>query len=58
MNIRDDIYFQTKEGEYNIYGGRKLVAEDIKWTYDRLLGTGSGYTEPFAGMVNWPTPSI
>lgn len=53
VNIRDDIYFQTKEGDYNIYGGRKLVADDIKWSYDRLLGTGSGYTEPYPGMVDW-----
>ncbi len=53
VNIRDDICFQTKEGDYNIYGGRKLVAEDIKWSYDRLLGTGSGFTEPYPGMVDW-----
>lgn len=44
VNIRDDIYFQTKDGEYDIYGGRNLVAEDVKYSYDRLTGKGSGFT--------------
>lgn len=45
VNIRDDIYFQTKDGEYNIYNGRNLTAEDVKYSYDRLTGKGSGFTE-------------
>jgi ABC-type transport system substrate-binding protein len=42
VKIRDDIKFQNKDP----YNGRQLVAEDVKWTYDRLLGIGSGYTAP------------
>jgi len=54
VTIRDDIYFQTIDEAYDYYGGRQLVAEDIKWSYDRLLGIGSGYDAPVASMMDWP----
>ena len=42
VKIRDDVYFQDKSsvgmGDYDVYGGRQLTAEDVKWTYDRLTG--------------------
>ena len=42
VTIRDDVYFQDKSvvdmEEYDIYGGRQLTAEDVKYSYDRLLG--------------------
>jgi len=44
VTIRNDIYFQEKNGEYNIFGGRNLTAEDVKYSYDRLTGLGSGFT--------------
>lgn len=51
--LREDVYFQTLDPEYDYYGGRQLVANDVKWSYDRLLGTGSGFTEPVESMVDW-----
>lgn len=45
VTIRDDIYFQEKDAEYDIFGARKLTAEDVKYSYDRVAGTGSGFDE-------------
>ena len=49
VTIRDDIYFQDKTSvgmdEYDIYGGRNLTAEDVKYSYDRVTGLGSGFDE-------------
>ena len=49
VQIRDDVYFQDKEP----YNGRQLVAEDVKWSYDRLLGIGSGYDTPYECTTDW-----
>ncbi len=49
VKLREDVYFQDKEP----YNGRQLVAEDVKWSYDRLLGTGSGYDTPYECMNPW-----
>lgn len=49
IKIRNDVYFQDKEP----YNGRQLTAEDVKWSYDRLLGTGSGYDTPYVCDNNW-----
>lgn len=53
VKIRDDIYFQQKEAPYDVFGGRNLKASDIKYSYDRLLGTGSGWTTPFVCDTVW-----
>lgn len=53
VTIHNNVYFQTLPDTYDYYGGRNLVAEDVKWSYDRLLGIGSGYTEPVFCMMNW-----
>ena len=53
VQIREGIYFQTLDDEYDYYGGRELTAEDVKWSYDRLLGTGSGYDEPVECDSDW-----
>ena len=45
VHIRDDIYFQQKDAPYDIFGGRQLTAEDVKYSYDRVMGTGSGFDE-------------
>ncbi|MDR0518483.1 MAG: ABC transporter substrate-binding protein [Clostridiales Family XIII bacterium] len=51
VKLREGVNFQDKEP----YNGRPLVAADVKWSYDRLLGIGSGYTEPVQLMgTNWP----
>ena len=43
VTIRDDIYFQAKDPEYDIFGARNLTAADVKYSYDRVVGTGSGF---------------
>lgn len=53
VHLREDVYFQELDPEYDYYGGRNLVANDVKWSYDRLLGTGSGFDTPVESMVNW-----
>lgn len=53
VNIRDDIKFQTLDAEYDYYGGRGLKASDIKYSYDRALGIGSGFSEPAPSKANW-----
>lgn len=53
VTIRDDIYFQEKDAEYDVFGGRNLTASDVKYSYDRLLGTGSGWDEPFECDTVW-----
>ena len=35
VTLKDNVYFQTLDEEYDYYGGRQLVASDVKWTYDR-----------------------
>lgn len=45
VTIRDDIYFQEKAPEYDIFHARNLTAADVKYSYDRVLGTGSGFDE-------------
>ena len=47
--IRDDVYYQDKEP----YNGRQFVASDVKWSYDRTLGIGSGYDEPYEATEDW-----
>ena len=53
VTLRDDVYFQTLDAQYDYYGGRQLVASDVKWTYDRLCGLGSGYDTPLETESNW-----
>lgn len=45
VRIRDDVYFQQKDAPYDIFGGRNLTASDVKYSYDRVMGTGSGFDE-------------
>ena len=45
VTIRDDVYFQEKEEQYDIFHARNLTAEDVKYSYDRVTGRGSGYDE-------------
>lgn len=49
VNLRQDVYFQDKEP----YNGRQLVASDVKWSYDRILGIGSGYDSPLECEADW-----
>ncbi len=53
VHLREDVYFQELDPQYDYYGGRNLVANDVKWSYDRLLGTGSGFDQPVESMVDW-----
>lgn len=38
ITLRDGIYFQEKEGEYDVFGGRQFTAADAVYTFSRLLG--------------------
>jgi len=42
FHVRKGVRWQNK---YPVFG-REMTAQDIKYSYDRLLGTGSGFTEP------------
>lgn len=54
VTIRGDVYFQQKDAEYDIFGGRKLTAEDVKFSYDRLFGTGKDASAEMAFYgVSW-----
>ena len=54
VTIRDDVYFQQKDGEYDVFGGRKLTAEDVKFSYDRLFsGDGDASAEMALYGINW-----
>ena len=53
VTLRDDVHFQKLDDQYDYYGGRQLVANDVKWTYDRLCGLGSGYDTPLETESNW-----
>lgn len=56
VHLREDVYFQSKEdAQYDIFGGRQLMASDVKYTYDRILGLGSGWDEPVECEMNWPS---
>ena len=45
VTIRDDVYFQQKDAAHDIFGARNLTAADVKYSYDRVIGTGSGFDE-------------
>ena len=56
VTIRDDIYFQEKDAEYDVFGGRNLTAADVVYTYSRLWGKGTDYClgeEPFMIDGDW-----
>lgn len=55
VNIRKDIDFQNLDSKYDYYGGRTLKASDVKYSYDRALGIGSGFSEPVASKADWKT---
>ena len=59
VTIRDDVYFQDKvaagfDEEYDVYGGRQMVASDVKYSYDRLLGL-DGVEQVVLDMSSWDT---
>ena len=56
VTIRDDVYFQEKDAAYDVFGGRNLTAEDVKFSYDRILGTGEGGSAEMASYeISWPS---
>ena len=60
VTIRDDIYFQEKPAEYDIFHGRNLTAADVKYSYDRVMGTGSGFDETNYVVIDsdWRTRNL
>ena len=55
VTIRSDVYFQEKAPEYDVFGARNLTAEDVKFSYDRVLGTGEGGADMPSYEVSWPS---
>lgn len=51
VKIRDDITFQKLDDAYDYYGGRGLTADDVKYSYDRLLGLDG--VEQVMTLQNW-----
>jgi len=47
LHIRRDVYYQNKPPA----NGRKLTAQDIQFHFDRLLGTGSGFTQSIPAVA-------
>jgi peptide/nickel transport system substrate-binding protein len=50
VNLRDDVKFQDGEP----YNGRALVADDVVWSYSRLLGL-NGATQIKVDSTDWTT---
>jgi len=42
LHIREGVHWQNKEP----VNGREFTAYDVQYHYDRVLGTGNGFTEP------------
>jgi peptide/nickel transport system substrate-binding protein len=53
FHIRKGVHWQDKAP----VNGRELTAHDVVEHYDRVLGTGSGYTEPAAALIGPFTPN-
>ncbi len=56
ITIRDDVYFQDKSvgglEDYDVFGGRQLTAEDVAYSYRRLLGI-DGVTATENAEIPW-----
>jgi len=51
IHLRDDVHWQNKYPT----NGREFTADDVVYTWDRVLGIGNGYTEPnpfYAGSLS------
>jgi peptide/nickel transport system substrate-binding protein len=58
VTIRDDVYFADKtavgiDAQYDVYGARQLVASDVKYSYDRVLGL-DGVEQVVMDQTDWP----
>lgn len=51
VTLRDDAVFQTLPASYDYYGGRTLNAEDVAWSYRRLIGIDG--VEKCEAEQNW-----
>ena len=51
VKLRDDVYFQNLEP----YNGRKLVADDVKWSYDRTVGLDGAEVATGDIRTDWAT---
>ena len=59
VKIREDVTFQDKtsvgiDAEYDVYGGRGVTANDVKYTYDRIMGF-EGMEPVRMDQTDWPT---
>ena len=57
FNIRQGVHYHDKEP----VNGRELTAQDVEYNFHRLLGLGSGFTEPSPqtwGVLTLPIESV
>ncbi len=59
VKIREDVTFQDKtsvgiDPQYDVYGGRGVTANDVKYTYDRIMGF-EGIERVAMDQTDWPT---
>ncbi len=52
IHIREGVTWQDKPP----VNGREFTAYDVQEHYDRMMGTGSGYTEPMPMYISWMEP--
>ncbi len=55
VTIKEGVTFQTLDAEYDYYGGRELTAEDVAYSYMRLLGMVDGLDAVDASDYGWHT---
>ena len=55
VTIKQGVTFQVLDDEYDYYGGRELTAEDVAYSYERLLGMVDGLDAVDASDYGWHT---
>lgn len=55
VTIKQGVTFQVLDDEYDYYGGRELTAEDVAYSYERLLGMVDGLEAVDASDYGWHT---
>ena len=53
VTIKQGVTFQVLDDEYDYYGGRELTAEDVAYSYERLLGMVDGLEAVDSSDYGW-----
>ena len=54
VKVRQDVHWHDKAP----MNGRELTAQDIEYNYHRILGLGSGFTEPSEFATSWAAVQV